>query len=73
MHGLKQATILAYQLVVKRLAAESYCPIPLTNGHFKQNIRNTVFSLCGNDFSVKYHSQQGLQHLILTLYKYHDI
>ena len=47
MYGLKQAAILAYKLLVKRLAAHGYFPIPLTNGLFthKMLIINLIIIL----------------------------
>ena len=39
MYGLKQAAILAYKLLVKRLRNDGYQPIPMTNGLFKHNSR----------------------------------
>ena len=73
MYGLKQAAILAYKLFIKRLAIDGYYPIPLTNGLFKYSKRKTVFALCVDDFGVKYHSQQDLQHLTDTLKKHYEI
>ena len=55
------------------MAIDGYHPIPLTNGLFKHNKRKTIFALCVDDFGVKYHSQQDLQHLITSLRKYYDI
>ena len=42
MYGLKQAAILAYKLLVKRLKARGYHPIPLTTGLFKHEDRKSV-------------------------------
>ena len=73
MYGLKQAAILAYKLLLKQLATDGYNHIPLTNGLFKHNIRKIIFALCVDDFGVKYHCQQDLQHLITSQRKYYDI
>ena len=73
MYGLKQAAILAYKLLLKRLSSDGYQPIPMTNRLFKHKSRKTIFALCVDDFGVKYHSQQDLQHLIETLRKQYKI
>ena len=73
MYGLKQAAILAYKLLLKRLLSDGYQPIPMTSGLFKHKDRKTIFALCVDDFGVKYHSQQDLQHLIETLRKHYEI
>ena len=73
MYRPKQAVILAYKLLFKQLATNGYHPIPLTNGLFKHEERKTIFALCIDDFGVKYHSQQDLQHLIDSLRKNYDI
>ena len=73
MYGLKQAAILAYKLLLKRLENDGYVPIPLTNGLFKHKQRKTIFALCVDDFGVKYHSKEDLNHLPLTLKKHYDI
>ena len=36
-------------------------------------MRKTVFALCIDDFGVKYHSTEDLNHLQQTLEKYYDI
>ena len=73
MYGLKQAAILAYKLLVKRLAQDGYQPIPLTNGLFRHCTRKTVFPLCVDNFGITYNSAQDLQHLITTLKKHYNI
>ena len=73
MYGLKQATILAYKLLVKRLEKKGYIPIPLTNGLFKYTSRKTIFALYVDDFGVKNHSQDDLLHLQITLKEHYDI
>ena len=69
MYGLKQAAILAYKLLVKRLEQDDYVPISLTNGLFKHKTRCTTFALCVDNFGVKYDSEEDLMHLIQTLKK----
>ena len=73
MYGLKQAAILAYRLLVQRLSAKGYHPIPLTNGLFKHQTRATTFALYVDDFGIKYNNQDDLQHLIDTLKEHYEI
>ena len=73
MYGLKQAAILAYKLLAKRLSIHGYYPIPLTNGLFAHNKLRTKFALCVDDFGIKYDSTDNLSHLITRLKKYYDI
>ena len=73
MYGLKQAAILAYKLLVKRLERHGYYAISLTNGLFAHRSLPTKFALCVDDFGIKYNSDQDLQHLITTLKKYYNI
>ena len=73
MYGLKQATILAYKLLVKRLTVKGYNPIPLTNELFKYTSRKTIFAPYVDDFYIKYYSKEGLLHLQNTLQEYYDV
>ena len=73
MHGLKQAAILAYKQLVKRLSRFGYVPISMTNGLWKHETKRTLFALCVNDFGVKYDSLEDLQHLIGALKAHYEI
>ena len=54
MYGLPQAGILAYNLLVERLAPHGYTPVRHTPGLWKHNQKGTTFVLVVDDFSVKY-------------------
>ena len=73
MYGLKQAAILAYKLIVERLAPFGYYPIPSSNGLWKHKTRITIFALCVDDFGVKYFNDDDANHLINTLKQYYTI
>ena len=73
IYSLKQAVILAYKLLVQRLAKRRYHLIPLTTGLFKQATRSTTFALCVNDFGIKYNNEDVLQHFINTLQQHYEI
>eukprot|EP00957_Ditylum_brightwellii_P086956 6618954-Ditylum_brightwellii.AAC.1 len=62
--GLKQAAILAYKQLVEILSTHRYSPIRGTNGLWKHKERATVFSLCVDNFGVKYFNKQDADHLI---------
>ena len=56
MYGLKQASILAYRLLVKNLKQYEYYPIDQAQGLWAHNTRKIKFALCVDDFGVKYFS-----------------
>ena len=66
MYGLKQAALLAYNFLVKKLQPYGYNPIPHTIGIWTHKSRPITFSLCVDDFGVKcFHKHDG--HLINAL------
>ena len=72
-YGLKQAAILVYKQLVTNLGQHGYYPIPLTTGLWKHKTRDTVFTLCVDDFGVKYTSKENINHLIAVLKKFYQI
>ena len=73
MYGLKQAAIMAYKQVKERLSKEGYAPIVGTTGLWKHTTRKIVFTLCVDDFGVKYFNKENMKHLTTTLKKYYKI
>ena len=71
MYGLKQAAILAYKQLCKRLQQAGYTPILGSAGMFEHNTRKTKFSLCVDDFGIKYYSKADLDHLLSSLGQYY--
>ena len=63
MYGLKQAALLAYEHLSKILKNAGYEPIPASLGLWRHHTRPTLFSLCVDDFRVKYYNPSDLQHL----------
>ena len=63
MYGLKQAAILAYEHLSALLIEASYFPIPATMGLWKHKTRPTLYSLCVDNFGVKFFTQDDLNHL----------
>ena len=73
MYGLKQAAILAYNQLVQHLHPYGYFPIPNSPGLWKHKSRKTCFSLCVDDFGIKYFSPQDAKHLLNALKKAYEI
>jgi hypothetical protein len=67
MYGLKEAGILAFNQLVKKLAPHGYEPMPFTPGLWRHRTKRTTFVLCVDDFGVKYFSKDDAQHLIDAL------
>jgi hypothetical protein len=63
MYGLKQAGLLANQLLQKRLAPFVYYPDRHTPGLWLHKTRPIAFSLIVDDFAVKYFGKQHAAHL----------
>jgi hypothetical protein len=63
MFVLKQAGLLANQLLQKRLAPFGYYPDPHTPGFWLKKTRPIVFSLIVDHFAVKYVGRQHADHL----------
>jgi hypothetical protein len=72
MYGLKQAGLLANQLLQKRLAPFGHYPAFHTPGRWLHKTRPIVVSLIVEDFTVKYVAKQHADHLrnaLLRSYK----
>jgi hypothetical protein len=63
MYGLKQAGLLANQLLQKRLAPFVYYPARHKPGVWLHKTRTIAFSLIVDDFTVKYVGKQHADHL----------
>ena len=66
MYGLKQAALLAYNILSNLLKNEGNFPIVSTSGLWKHTTRKTLFCLCVDDFRVKYYNEDDLNHLRKT-------
>jgi hypothetical protein len=62
-YGLKQAGLLANQLLHTSLATFGYCPARHTPGLLLHKTRSISFSLIVDDFKVKYVGKQHADHL----------
>jgi hypothetical protein len=73
MYGLKQAGILANQLLQKRLKPYGYHPARHIPGLWLQNKKPTAFSLVVDDFAVKYVTLADAHHLRNALLRNYEI
>eukprot|EP00804_Cyclotella_cryptica_P006783 CCRYP_019522-RA/>CCRYP_019522-RA protein AED:0.43 eAED:0.43 QI:0/0/0/1/0/0/2/0/364 len=71
MYGLPQAGIIAQQLLKKRLALKGYRQSSITPGFWKHDWRSISFTLCVDDFGVKYVGIKHAHHLLQTLNKHY--
>jgi hypothetical protein len=73
MYGLKQAGLLANQLLQKRLKPFGYYPARHTPGLWLHNTKPTTFSLVVDDFAVKYVTKSDANHLRDGLLQHYEI
>jgi hypothetical protein len=73
MYGLKQAGLLANQLLQTRLAPFGYYPARHTPGLWLHNTRLISFTLVVDDFTVKYVGKQHAEHLRNALLKTYEL
>ena len=73
MYGLKQAARIAYDLLKRRLATHGYTPCKENINFWKHQWRPTKFSLCVDDFGIKYFHKRDADHLLTALNKYYKI
>jgi hypothetical protein len=73
IYGLKQAGILASQLLQKRLKPFGYHPARHTPGLWLHTTKPTAFSLVVGDFSVKYVTDADAHHLRKALLRNYEI
>ena len=67
MYGLKQAAVLAFNRLKETLAPFGYELIEHTDGMWKHKTKNIKFSLCVDDFGIKYLKKEDAMHLIHAL------
>ena len=72
MYGLKNAGIIAHELLEKRLEEHGYRQSQYTHGLWTHKWRPICFSLVVDDFGVKYVGEEHAQHLLNVLRKHYD-
>jgi hypothetical protein len=73
MYGLKQAGLLANQLLQKRLKPFGYHPARHTPGLWLHSTKPTAFSLVVDNFAVKYVTKADAHHLRNALLRHYEI
>ena len=73
LYGLVQAGKLAYDQLLQRLQSAHFYPAPHAPGLFLHRTRPISFTLCVDDFGIKYIHQEDLDFLINTLQKDYKI
>ena len=64
MYGLKEAGVIAFDQIVRKLKRFGYKPMSQTPGLWKHTSRRTAFTLCVDNFGVHYFSKDDTGHLI---------
>ena len=67
MYGLPQAGILAQELLEQRLNKHGYRQSPITPGLWRLDFRPISFTLCVDDFGIKYVGREHAEHLASIL------
>jgi hypothetical protein len=73
MYGLRQAGLLANQLLQTRSAPFGYYPARHTPGLWLQKTRPISFTLVVDDFAVKYVGKQHAEHLRNALLRTYEL
>jgi hypothetical protein len=73
MYGLKQAELIANQLLQTRLAPFGYYPARHTPGLWLHKTRPIAFSFIVDDFAVKYVGKQHADHLRNALLQSYEL
>ena len=64
MYGLKEAGVMAFDQIVRKLKRFGYKPMPQTPGLWIYTSRKTAFTLCVDYFGIQYFSKSDADHLI---------
>jgi hypothetical protein len=67
MYGLKQAGLIANQLLEKRLAKYGFAPTKHTHGLWRHETRPIQFALVVDDFGIEYTNEADAQYLLDAL------
>ena len=73
MYGLPKAGLLAKQLLDKCLNSKGYQQSELMPGFWTHKWRPIYFSLCVENFGVKYNGKQHTYHLVAMLKEHYNI
>jgi len=73
IHDLPQASTLAHDLLIQKLACHGYSPCPMTIGLWKHQTKDIAFVLTDNYFGIKYIGKDNAHHLINELQLYYEL
>lgn len=73
MYGLKEAGIIAFKQLVRKLHPYGYLPCTHTPGLCHHTTRPTTFTLCVDDFGVKYFTRADALHLINAIKDHYQL
>lgn len=73
MYGLPHAGIMAQKLLEERLNKKGYFQSKICPGFWKHESRPISFTLCVDDFCVKYVGKEHAQHLLAVLQEHYTI
>jgi len=73
MYGLKQAARIAFDCLVTLMKPHGYAPLRCNPGIWRHEKRDVLFTLCVDDFGIKYSNLDNANHLLNTLQKYYKI
>ena len=73
LYGLVQAGKLAYDQLLQRLTAADFYPAPHAPGLFLHKTRPISFTLCVDDFGIKYTRKQDIDYLINTIQQHYKV
>ena len=64
MYGLKEAGVIEFDQLVRKLKRFGYKPMPQNPGLWGHTSRETTFTLCVDNFGIQYFSKADSDHLI---------
>ena len=73
LYSLSQTGILAYDQLVKILATSGYAPTRHTPGLWRHKTRPISFSLCVDNFGIKYVGRKHAKHLLTSLQTQYEV
>ena len=73
MYGLNQAAHIAFERLAKLLKPHGYYPLRFNSGIWCHEMLPTKFTLCVENFGIKYTNRVHAHHLVDTLKKYYSI
>ena len=73
MYDLKQAACIAFNCLVTLMKPQGYAPLHCNPGILTHEKRDIIFTLCVNDFGIKYSNMDDANHLLNTLQTYYKI